>query len=111
MKDLELDNLFIKVVSPPLQKEMEMVVRAFNSVSVKFSYLHNGDVLATQNMLMAAFFTDKKLIMEQNEKFHFDETALLTLVSTETKQEIYERVMKEFVNKMDISSLMNEEGE
>lgn len=112
-----VDELIAKSVGTHIQKDMQMVSRTFNTLIEKYSFLFNGDTLATQNMLIAACFPSTVPIMEKADgensdgKVHFNMNQIIGSISEEMKGELYRRVMTEFATKIQIDDINGEKGD
>jgi hypothetical protein len=115
----EIDRLVEKVVGEPIQKDMEMVSRTFNTLIKKYSFLFDGDMLATQKMLCKAAFPENESIVmegyvepnkeEVYDKIYFDIQTVVSQIPQSNKDALYEKVFKQFASMVSVEDLRKEE--
>jgi len=107
----DLDVLVEKAIGRHIKKDIEMISKTLYTNIEKYAFLLDGDILKTQKMLVeAAFVTDnhlvdKKKTSDVDDVVHFNMEVLLKHISIEKKQEIYNSIFNEFVNKVSVSDL------
>lgn len=119
MDKKELDQLMEKAIGKFIKKDMEMVSRAFYTVIKKYSFLFDGDNIEAQKMLINACFPLHQPVIEipenssdDEEKVYFDMKVLLKSIPQPEKEELYKRIMNQFINKIEITDLLKkQEGE
>lgn len=105
---INIDTLVEKSVGVQLKKEMEISLRAIYTVIQKYSFLHDGDIQKTQNMIREAFFlTDKPILVE--DEVQADMKSIVDNVSDEIKERLYKMIQEELATKVNIESLANKE--
>lgn len=111
------DELIVQSVGNHIQKDMKMVSNTFHSIIEKYAFLFDGDVLATQNMLIAACFPSTLPVVEKAEteevenKVHFNMNQIIGSIPDKMKSELYNRLMKEFAAKIKIDDINGEKGD
>lgn len=112
------DQLVEKAVGESVRKDMEMVSRTFDSVVKKYSFLFDGDSIEAQKMLINACFPLNKAVLEipkngsdDEEKVYFDMNVLLKSIPQSMKDELYKRILEQFVSKIEIDDLQKNQQE
>ncbi len=110
MDNSNIDNLLEKAVAEKVKREMLMVSRAFNTVIKNYAFLFNGEMLETQKALIQTCFPlNENVFQENNETAYFNVDVFLSAIPIERKEEIYNRILNEFVSTIDVKTL-NREG-
>lgn len=102
------DELVAKAVGGKIQKEMEMISRTFNNVVGNYSFLFDGDTLATQAMLIEACFPkDEEIITEvkNEEVIHFNVETIVQRIPEEMKEALYAKMLDQFATQININDL------
>lgn len=119
MEKKKLDEIIEKAVGQVIKKDMEMVSRAFYTVITKYSFLFDGDNIETQKMLINTCFSLQQPVIEmpknnseEEERIYFDMSVLLKSIPQSVKEDLYKRILDQFINKIEIADLQNkQEGE
>lgn len=116
-----INDLVEKAVGSHIRTEMKMVSKAFNNIINNYSFLFDGDILLTQKMLIAACFpTDISLVEKANlnedetdvteGKVYFNMKEIIKHIPDDMKEELYRRVMEQFVTKLSIEDINERKG-
>lgn len=111
-----MNELVEKAVGSKIKSDAEMISRAFNNLTKKYSFLFNGDVMQTQRMLIAAVITNEEQLVVtpevggDEEEIYFKMDAIVKLIPEEIKVEIYNKVMDQFVSNLTVEELSEKKG-
>lgn len=102
---MNIDVLVEKSLGNQLKNEMEISIRAIHSVVKKYSFLHEGDLQRTQNMISEAFFLNDKLMVNDLDEIEVNMKAIVDNIPNEIKEKIYKLIQEELASKINIESL------
>lgn len=106
MANLQIDDLLEKAVAEKIKKDMKMVNRSLHSVTEKFSFLFDGDLLLTQRALIESSFSkDKIIFVQENDESYFDSSVLLAAIPFAKKQEIYDRILNQLFTTVELDEI------
>lgn len=105
---INIDTLVEKSIGTQLKNEMEISLRAIYGVVQKYSFLHDGDLQKTQNMISDAFFSKKTPILV-NDEIQVDMKEIVKNVPDEIKMKIYNMIQEELATKVSVDFLASKD--
>jgi trans-2-enoyl-CoA reductase len=95
-----IDRIVERAVGENIKKDLEGSLRGVYKVIKDYSYIHDGDILKTQNMIKEAFFQEDKPLLGEDDAIQVNMKPIIEQIPQDIRNELVEKVLGELAFKV-----------